>query len=149
LPADQSKGASADDAFGSALHGLSILVVDDEYDSREVLRLALSRHAAQVTTADSATRALALLDGWSPDLLISDIGMAGLDGYEFIRRVRARPLLATVPAIALTAYARPEDRERALTAGYQAHIAKPVEPRELTALIASLVATSSQRLATR
>ena len=122
------------------LDGLRVLVVDDEADTREMLRVGLTRCGAEVTTASSAPEALEALARGAPEVLISDIGMPGEDGYELIRRVRALPPEGggRVPAVALTAYARAEDRLRALRAGYQMHLSKPVELAELTSVIASL-----------
>src|SRR6185503_21246347 len=96
----------------------------------------LTAHGATVLTAASAAEALVLVREQKPDLLISDIGLPEMDGYELIQQVRREPWPGRdIPAIALTAYARSEDRTRALRAGYQAHIAKPVEPSELLAMI--------------
>ncbi|HVL55576.1 MAG TPA: ATP-binding protein, partial [Burkholderiaceae bacterium] len=119
-----------------ALAGLKVLLVDDEPDTLKLLELVLSRAGAQVAIADSAEAALQRLQQERPDVLVSDIAMPGTDGYELIRRLRQRG--ERVAAAALTAYARPQDRERALQSGYSAHIAKPVEPAELLAVIASL-----------
>jgi PAS domain S-box-containing protein len=123
------------------LDGLKVLVVDDEADTRELLKVGIGRCGAEVVTAGSAREALAAIAEERPDLLISDIGMPGEDGYELIKKIRALPGGSgrKIPAIALTAYARTEDRLRALRAGYQSHIAKPVELAELAAVIASLV----------
>jgi CheY-like chemotaxis protein len=123
------------------LEGLKVLVVDDETDTRELLRVGVGQCGAEVVTAGSAQEALEVIAEESPDLLISDIGMPGEDGYELIRKVRALPVGRgrKIPAIALTAYARTEDRMRALRAGYQSHIAKPVELAELITVMASLV----------
>ncbi len=123
------------------LDGLRVLVVDDEPDTRELLKAGLGQCGAEVTTAGSAAEALAAISRRAPDLLISDIGMPDEDGYELIRRVRELPADSggKVPAIALTAYARTEDRLQALRAGYQMHVTKPVEMAELVAVAASLV----------
>ncbi|HEX7176604.1 MAG TPA: PAS domain S-box protein [Pyrinomonadaceae bacterium] len=123
------------------LDGLRLLVVDDEQDTRELLKAGLGRYGAEVTAAGSAAEALEAVRAAVPDLLISDIGMPGEDGYDLIRRVRALSAEAggRVPAIALTAYARVEDRMQALRAGYQMHVPKPVEMAELVAVAASLV----------
>ncbi|MDX6696458.1 MAG: hypothetical protein QOF02_4061 [Blastocatellia bacterium] len=128
------------------LDGLKVLVVDDEADTRELLGIVLGRCGAQVTTAASVFEALALIERVQPDVLVSDIGMPGEDGYELIRRVRA---LAPeqggrVPAVALTAYARTEDRLRVLRSGYQMHLPKPVEVTELVAIVANLSERSRQ-----
>ena len=126
------------------LKGIHVLIVDDNVDGREMLQTALRDYGAIVHVAASTGEAMDLLDGQlSPDVLISDIGMPDADGYEFIRRVRTAPSAATrlLPAIAVTAYANPEDRIRATVAGYQAHLAKPVDAALVAASIASLVVT--------
>jgi CheY-like chemotaxis protein/anti-sigma regulatory factor (Ser/Thr protein kinase) len=125
-----------------SLEGLNILVVDDEADARDLLTVILEERKAEVTTVASPAEAYETLEWLKPDVIISDIGMPGEDGYSFIRNVRvkeARERQGWKPAIALTAHARVEDRLRALSAGFQAHVAKPVEPAELVAVIASLV----------
>jgi PAS domain S-box-containing protein len=123
------------------LDGLKVLVVDDEADARELLTVGVGQRGAEVRAAGSVREALAAIKEDAPDLIISDIGMPGEDGYELIRRVRALPADdgGAVPAIALTAYARTEDRLQALRAGYQMHVTKPVEMAELLAVAASLV----------
>jgi PAS domain S-box-containing protein len=123
------------------LDGACVLVVDDEKDTRDLLEQIIGDAGARTLNAASAEQALEL-SGEGVDLMISDIGMPGTDGYALIRRLRAREAAQgrrAMPAIAATAYARSEDRERALLAGYQLHISKPVEPRELIAAIASLL----------
>ena len=122
----------------SALAGLKVLVVDDEPDARQLLRRALADCQAQVAIASSAPEALALIEKFQPDVLVCDIGMPEQDGYDLIHRVRANPATKDIPAAALTAFARPEDRKRSLLAGFQTHVAKPVDPAELTAVVASL-----------
>jgi PAS domain S-box-containing protein len=123
------------------LDGLRVLIVDDDPDTRELLKAGLGRCGAEVVTAATAGEALEAIAADPPDLLISDIGMPGEDGYELIRKVRALPTErgGRVPAVALTAYARTEDRLRALRAGYQMHVSKPVELAELVAIASSLV----------
>jgi PAS domain S-box-containing protein len=122
------------------LDGLRVLVVDDEPDTLEMLKYGLAECGAEVTVAGSAREAFAKLTASAPDVLISDIGMPEEDGYALIRKVRA--LAASdggrVPAVALTAYARTEDRLQALRAGYHMHVPKPVELTELVAVLASL-----------
>jgi PAS domain S-box-containing protein len=122
------------------LDGLKILAVDDERDAREMLRAAFEQCGAKVVTAASAAEALTLLEEMRPDVLISDIGMPEEDGYELITKVRLLPVErgGKTPAVALTAYARGEDRLRALRAGYQMHIPKPVELAELVAIVSRL-----------
>ena len=123
------------------LDGLKVLVVDDEADTRELLKIGISQCGAEVTTAASASEAFEIINKDRPEILISDIGMPDEDGYELIRKVRALPAErgGDIPAIALTAYARTEDRMRVLRAGYQMHVPKPVEFAELIAIITSLI----------
>ncbi|HEY9799390.1 MAG TPA: PAS domain S-box protein [Leptolyngbyaceae cyanobacterium] len=120
--------------------GLRILVVDDEPDTREFLQIALEQYGATVTAASSAREALQLLPVVKPDVILSDIGMPDEDGYSLIRKIRALPSEqgGNVPAAALTAYARQSDRQQALTAGFQIHIPKPIEPIQLLKVVASL-----------
>jgi CheY-like chemotaxis protein len=122
------------------LDGLRVLVVDDESDTRELLATVLTQLGAVVVTASSGEEALALLARERPDVLLSDIEMPGSDGYTLIRRVRSLPPEqgGRVPAAALTAYARAEDRLSALLAGFQVHMAKPVQPAELAAVLVRL-----------
>ena len=126
---------------GDRLDGLTVLIVDDEPDTRAMLKAGLARCGAQIVAAASANEAFAAIDGDLPDLLISDIGMPGVDGYELIRRLRKLPAQqgGKIPAIALTAYARVEDRMHTLRAGYQMHVPKPVDLAELVAVASSLV----------
>ena len=121
--------------------GVRVLVVDDEPDARALLRRLLEECDAVVTTAASANEALAALQSQRPDVLVSDIGMPEEDGFTLIRRVRSLPVEqgGRTPAIALTAYARAEDRVKAVVSGFQHHLSKPVEPMELIAVVASLV----------
>src|SRR5581483_10708018 len=127
----------------SALEGLQILVVDDEKDARDFLTTMLSQYGATVRAAGSAAEAFEILQGMSreklPDVLVSDIGMPAEDGYSLIRRLRmlSPEEGGQIKAIALTAYARLEDRMRALAAGFQMHVAKPVDASELTMVIVS------------
>jgi len=122
------------------LRGIRVLVVDDEEDSRQLVRAILDDCGCIVTLAGSVAEAMRSLAESVPDLLISDIGMPHEDGYDLIRQVRALPAASTgnLPAAALTAYARTEDRRRVLNAGYSMHIPKPVEPSELVAVVVSL-----------
>jgi PAS domain S-box-containing protein len=123
------------------LDGTTILVVDDEPDARELLTVGLERCGAQVKAAASVTEAFRAIAVQIPDVLISDIGMPDEDGYELIRKLRLMPEEkgGKIPSIALTAYARVEDRLRALRSGYQMHVPKPVELAELVAVVDSLV----------
>ena len=121
----------------ATLAGKRVLVVDDEPDARELMREMLAMCGVDVTTAGSSDEAVAAFGRERFDLLVSDVAMPGEDGYRLLARLRALPH-GGLPAMALTAYARPEDRERALAAGFQAHCAKPVEPARLVALMADL-----------
>ena len=124
------------------LAGLRVLLVDDEADARTLVADILRGAGARVDCAASASEAMEMFAASAPDALLSDIGMPGENGYDLIRRVRALSIESGggVPAIALTAFARPEDRSRALAAGYQLHLTKPVEQHELLAALSSLVA---------
>jgi PAS domain S-box-containing protein len=127
------------------LESLTALVVDDQPDARDLVGNLIVNRGGRVLLAESAERALEILQREKVDIVISDIGMPGTDGYELIRRIRCLSgAVARVPAIALTAYARTVDRQRALLAGFQLHMPKPVEPRELVAGIASLTNLSRQ-----
>ena len=123
----------------SLLAGLRILIVDDDLDSREVLAAVLALRAAEVRSAGSVREALEVLTEWNPDVLISDIGMPGEDGYDLIKEVRLRSAEegGRIPAIALTGYAAAQEAERALAAGYQSHLSKPIEPSRLIRVIAT------------
>ena len=122
------------------LQGLRILIVDDEPDTLDLISVELAQHGAMVTGISSAEEALQSLSQETFDLLISDIGMPGMDGYDLIRQVRKQEAgtQKPIPAIALTAYARVQDRMRAIMAGYSTHVAKPVEATELLTVVASL-----------
>jgi CheY-like chemotaxis protein len=132
-PPSSDPGAGAPDVERApGLEGVRVLVVDDDPDSLEVLRMGLASARAAVTTAASAREAFEQIDtGGVFDLIISDIGMPEVDGYEFIRTLRARPAGPQVPAIALTAYARLQDMELSKKAGFQEHLTKPVNERLL------------------
>jgi CheY-like chemotaxis protein len=127
--------------YPEELHGRHILVVDDEKDTRELVATLLQEGKARVSTAASAAQALELLSREPPELIISDIGMPEMDGYALIREVRTRAPEqgGRVPAVALTAYARQEDRAAALRAGFDSHVAKPLEPAELLRVAATLL----------
>jgi CheY-like chemotaxis protein len=123
-----------------ALRGLRVLVVDDEPDARDLLLAELSRCGTVVRLAETAAEALAQISAWRPDALISDIGLPGMDGYMLIKAIRqlSDEQGGRTPAIALTAYASSQDRVRAFMAGFQAHLAKPIELHELLAVLASI-----------
>lgn len=120
------------------LQGLRVLVVDDEVDSREFVRTVLEDSGAEVTTSASVQEALEAIKILKPDVMLSDIGMPVEDGYALIRQVRALSDRADIPAAALTAYARSEDRARSLREGFQIHLPKPVDSNELVAVVVSL-----------
>jgi PAS domain S-box-containing protein len=122
------------------LTGLTVLAVDDEPDARDLMRHVLEECGAQVLTAGSAEEAIALVERHRPQLLLSDIGMPGADGFDLLRRVRALGLGrgGEIPAIALTAFARAEDRTKVLRAGFRMHVSKPVEAAELCAAVANV-----------
>ena len=131
------------------LDGLRVLAVDDDSDARDLIRTILTQYGAIVETAGSAGQALAVFERpeeWQPELLISDIEMPETDGYQLIRKLREIESQRgrRVPAIALTAYARAEDRLRSLAAGFQIHVTKPVEPVELLTIVASLTGRLSR-----
>jgi PAS domain S-box-containing protein len=127
-------------ASSPRLDGIRVLVVDDEEDARDLITAVLQERGATVSAAGSASEAVAIVQGERPDVLLSDISMRDEDGYDLIRKVRALPADqgGRTPAAALTAYGRLEDRMKALSAGFQLHVAKPVDPAELVAVVASL-----------
>jgi CheY-like chemotaxis protein len=124
----------------SPLAGLKILVVEDDDDTRELLRVLFETNGGNVNVASCVAEALSLYDQGRPDVLVADIGMPDYNGYTLIGRVRARDREygAIVPAIALTAYATAIDRDTVLSAGFQVHMAKPFDPRQLVAAVANL-----------
>jgi len=131
---------SSEGSTDAKLKNVRILVVEDDLDTQELLKTVLQQHGAQVVAVESAAGALAELKRAKPDIILSDIAMAGENGYELIRKIRSLSPAAGghIPAIALTAYAGAVDRRRALLAGFQTHLAKPVEPDDLLAVILSL-----------
>ena len=133
-----ASGAAAASAPERVLQGVHILAVDDEPDSLALVKRILESRGAEVETANSVAGARAIVAERTPDILLSDIGMPEEDGYDLIRHVRSLPTGRSLPAVALTALARSEDRTQCLRAGFQTHVAKPVEPSELVAVIAGL-----------
>ena len=132
-----------------SLAGIRVLVVEDEADAAEFVKQLLENYGAVVVIATSAREALDVIETTQPDILISDIGLPEMDGYQLLEQVRQKEAAdgASIPAIALTAFARSEDRTRALLAGYQAHLAKPIESTELVATVASFAElATAQRL---
>jgi CheY-like chemotaxis protein len=125
------------------LEGVHAFVIDDEADARELLKRVLEDQGAAVTAFDSAEAALAALKTSRPAVIVSDIGMPGTDGYQMMRTLRStEPRDSRIPALALTAFARAEDRKRSLVAGFQAHLAKPFDMAELVLVVADLVGRS-------
>jgi PAS domain S-box-containing protein len=124
----------------SPLAGVRVLTVDDDPDTRELLTALLAQYGADVLTVASAAEALANLGSFQPDVLVSDLGMPEVDGYTLLQQVRSLPpdQGGQIPAIALTAYARDDDRQRVLTSGYQRHVTKPLEPDQLVRAVAAL-----------
>jgi CheY-like chemotaxis protein len=144
-PAVEEKALTAD--CPPQLGGVRALVVDDDADSREVVAAILAQCEVEVRTAASASEALAILTAWRPDVLVSDIEMPEANGYALIQRVRTLEPEdgGRIPAVALTAYTRIEDRLRALAAGFQMHVPKPVDPAELVTIVASLAGRLGQK----
>lgn len=129
------------DATVRTLEGLRVLVVDDDGDTRDLLTIVLEMQGATILTAPTALEGLKLVESSLPNVVVCDITLPDLDGYEFLRRVRSMSdaLICNVPAIAMTGLASDEDRAKALEAGYQMHMAKPVDPYDLAAHIAKTV----------
>jgi signal transduction histidine kinase/CheY-like chemotaxis protein len=157
VPASQALQASATQADATnrdmrslRLDGVRVLLVDDEPDARDMLTIVLTNAGATVRTTDLAVTAFEEMSAWRPDVLVSDIAMPVEDGYSLIRKVRALPVEqgGQTPALALTAYARGEDRARALAAGFQMYLAKPVETAELLNAVARLAGCKGQGLNT-
>ena len=146
LPREEEPAVAAKATVGN-IEGVSVLLVEDEPDGRELLAEALRTAGGRVAAVESVRAALALFADRPPDVLVSDIGMPDEDGYALIRAIRALPADrgGAVPAIAVTAYAREEDRLRALAAGFQAHLAKPVDPGELVAAVARVASPIDSR----
>ena len=133
-------GGHAEITCPPSLQGLRVLAVDDEEDTREMIRAVLEHCKMEVITAGSASEALEAIAKSHPDVLISDLGMPGEDGYALIAKVRALPPErgGQIPAAALTAYVRGEDRVKVLRSGFHLHVSKPLEPNELVAVVANL-----------
>jgi len=147
-PSDRpSRQAAAQEDAPARLHGLKVIVVEDEPDARELVERLLSEAGCQVVAVESAGAALAALACERPDLLVSDIGLPDEDGYSLIQRIRRLEIeqSGALPAIALTAFARSADRTRALRAGFQAHLVKPVDPAELLAVVGSFAGIVPRR----
>jgi len=144
-PSEAARGVARQPALpreefrpGPSLQGVRVLLVDDDAGARESVTAVLEQSGASVRAVESAAEAVETLEREPPDVLLSDIAMPGMDGYAFLGQARARLPGAQLPAAALTAYADATDRARALAAGFQAHLAKPVDPAELVAVVAEL-----------
>jgi CheY-like chemotaxis protein len=139
-PLHRSRDTEGEAAGAQELGGVRVLAVDDDTEACELVRIALQQSGAEVKVCSTVRDALKTFMEWRPDVLLSDIGIPGEDGYELIRQVRALPHKegGSIPAAALTAYASSQDRLKVLRAGFQSHIVKPVEPTELTAVVAIL-----------
>lgn len=137
----QAKSITSTQSLATSLNSLQILVVDDEVDARELVATVLEQYGAKVTAVASVAEALDAIEKLPPDVLVSDIGMPGENGYSLIRQIRniEAERGGKILAIALTAYARSEDRAAAIAAGFQIHLAKPVEPTHLAAVVAKLI----------
>jgi CheY-like chemotaxis protein len=154
VPAQEQEGSewsprpSGSFAEVPRLDRVNVLVVDDDADSREMLTMVLEQYGASVTRAGSAAEAMRAIEVRRPDVLLSDIGMPGEDGYALIRRVRddeSSSMMRRLPAIALTGYATAEDGQKALAAGFQLHLPKPIDPAELLVLVGQLLDRAAQR----
>jgi PAS domain S-box-containing protein len=142
---EQTVSTSASFDCPQSLSGMRLLIVEDEPDARDLLKLMLEQCGAEVKAAGSAKEGMQEVEEWKPDLMISDIEMPEEDGYTLIQKIRSTEARASrLPAIALTAHARAEDRMRALRSGYDAHVAKPVEVNELVTVIESLARTTGK-----
>ncbi|HEY6118416.1 MAG TPA: response regulator, partial [Pyrinomonadaceae bacterium] len=122
-----------------SLEGINVLLVDDDRDTLQILTILLREHRANVHAVASVGEAVEVLQWYRPDVVVSDLAMPDEDGFELIRKLRSNESLVKTPAIALTAYVRIEDRARALSAGYNMFVPKPVEPNELITAVANLV----------
>jgi CheY-like chemotaxis protein len=144
---EPAPGGSLETDFKPSLNTVSVLIVEDHGDSREAAVVALELAGASVKAATSVREALDIIAEAPPNVVLCDIGLPEEDGFGFIKKLRSLPRDrgGSIPAAALTAYTRPEDRLRALQAGFQIHLAKPVDPSELVAAIATLAGTATPR----
>jgi PAS domain S-box-containing protein len=145
VEASEERAHSGQPAAGSrsvdrSLAGIDILLVDDEADTLMLFKTTLEAHGARVRPASTAAEALGLAAEWRPHLLVSDLGLPGIDGYALLHAIRSKTAHRTLAAVAVTAFARPDDRARALAAGFQEHISKPVDPSELVKMLAAVLA---------
>jgi CheY-like chemotaxis protein len=137
---EQTNGHKPPENAKAELSGIRVLIVDDDIDTCEMLTFALRLLGAEAQASNSVAEAFSSLAGWKPDILLTDINMPGEDGYSLINKLRSLTPKkgANIPAIALTALARPEDSEPALSAGFELHLAKPVDIEELAEAISNL-----------
>jgi CheY-like chemotaxis protein len=130
---------SSSEQHSDLLRGLRVLTVDDQQDTRELIALALGRYGAEVRASDSASNALEMIKDWRPHVVVSDIGLPEMDGYDFLRRLREiEGDGERIPAIAVTGYAGALDESKALNAGYAVHLSKPIELSALATAIAKV-----------
>ena len=146
VPNPPRAGSPASVAAQPQLGGVHVLVVEDDPDGNELITTVLERYGARVTAVGTAAAAIDALDAERPDILISDIGLPDADGLELIKMVRTRAAMAELPAIALTAYASRQDAAKAIAAGFDAHVAKPVQPAMLGATVARLIAHGREKI---
>jgi CheY-like chemotaxis protein len=141
VPGVERRGSAVARKVQQSLKGVRVLVVDDEDDTREVVRMTLMQYGATVATASRVAEAMRMFGEFTPHAVVADIGMPGEDGYSLARRIRQLPREGggAIPLVALTAYARSQDRDLAFEAGFNEHLAKPVEPSELAWAVVSLV----------
>jgi len=140
VPALQKDSGVPPESATASLKGLKVMLVEDEFDTREMVAVGLEQSGATVLLAASGREALRVLARQTPDVLISDIGMPEMDGYELLEKIRSEypPNMRSIPAVALTAFATEQERERSFKAGYQVHLAKPVTISELVRTVASI-----------
>lgn len=138
-------GQTPDVPAATSLIGLKVLVVDDEPDTLEMFRDALEAAGADVRVAATSGEGLSVAETWRPDLVVTDLGLPGMDGYDLLAAIRKTRPAAACPAIAVSAYARLDDRSRALAAGFQAHVAKPIEPPALVSILCSALSANGDR----
>jgi len=130
---------SAPELQSDLLSGLRVLTIDDQPDTREMITLALGRYGAEVRTSDSASNAFKIIEEWKPHVVVSDIGLPEMDGYDFLRRLReVEGDGERIPAIAVTGYAGALDESKALNAGYAIHLSKPIDLSVLASAIAKV-----------
>ena len=135
IPLARQEALPTEKGESSSLEGVRVLLVEDDDDTREVVSAALERYGASVIEAASAAEALQLFVKKSPDILVTDLGMPDMDGYELLSKIRSESGGRDIPAVALTAFAGAEDKQKSLRAGFHAHLSKPISLKELIAAI--------------